>query len=54
MVIKYNNIFHSEAFQILPKLGFLVWKKHLATLACIIAHWSIVYFAQKFENYKKK
>jgi hypothetical protein len=24
MVIKYNNIFHSKALQILPKLGFLV------------------------------
>jgi hypothetical protein len=27
MVIKYKNIFHSKALQILPKLGFLVWKQ---------------------------
>jgi hypothetical protein len=27
MVIKYNNIVHSKALQILPKLGFLVWKQ---------------------------
>jgi hypothetical protein len=27
MVIKYNNSFHSKALQILPKLGFLVWKQ---------------------------
>jgi hypothetical protein len=27
MVIKYNNIFYSKALQILPKLGFFVWKQ---------------------------
>jgi hypothetical protein len=27
MVIKYNNIFYSKALQILPKLGYLVWKQ---------------------------
>jgi hypothetical protein len=26
MGITYDNIFHSKALQILPKLGFLVWK----------------------------
>jgi hypothetical protein len=26
MVIIYDNIFHSKALRILPKLGFLVWK----------------------------
>jgi hypothetical protein len=27
MVTKYDNIFLSQALQILPKLGFLVWKQ---------------------------
>jgi hypothetical protein len=27
MVIKYNSIFYPKALQILPKLGFLVWKQ---------------------------
>jgi hypothetical protein len=27
MVIKYNNIFHSKALQILPKSGFFVRKQ---------------------------
>jgi hypothetical protein len=27
MVMKYNNIFHSKALQILSKLGFLVCKQ---------------------------
>jgi hypothetical protein len=32
MVIKYYNIFHSEALQILPKIGSFGWKtNHLAT-----------------------
>jgi hypothetical protein len=26
MAIEYSNLFHSEASQNLPKLGFLVWK----------------------------
>jgi hypothetical protein len=33
MIVRYNNIFHSKALLILAKLGFLVWKKHLATLS---------------------
>jgi hypothetical protein len=26
-VMKYDNIFYSKALQILPQLGFLVWKQ---------------------------
>jgi hypothetical protein len=32
MVIQFINIFHYKALQYIPKLGFSVWKKHLATL----------------------
>jgi hypothetical protein len=35
MVIKYTNIYHSEALQNLPKFGIFGFKtNHLATLSC--------------------
>jgi hypothetical protein len=42
MAIKYNNIYHSEALQNLPKFGIFGLKtNHLATLLILFRHLSL-------------
>jgi hypothetical protein len=36
MAIKYTNIFHSEAFQKIPKLGFWYGNIHMYHLATLL------------------
>jgi hypothetical protein len=51
---KYINIFQSRALQNLPKLGFWVWKKHLANLISKRECTSIIWLAKRCINDKKE
>jgi hypothetical protein len=48
MVIEYTDLFHSQALQYLPKLGFLVRKY---TIGRIFAYWAVFFIKNLAQIY---